>query len=172
MKQIFLILMSFLLFSCSEPEQQTENSYKSKYDVVDRKRFEKLEDELKNFGLISFAYASVVSQQDICDIFEDTADQSDNEEYKKIMAGQLKECDFYRKLYEVVIPNFQNISFTNYNNYYYFEFKDEYSETNLTNQVGIFSNIENCNKFKDSFLEQELGFTSNCKKISKQIFDE
>ena len=167
MRLRFLIssLLVLFLFGCSEPEEKNETNYKSKYNIVDNTKLKKLDNEFRNFGLLSFSYATVVSQQDICDIFEESVSQSNNEELKKIMDGKLKECNFYRKLYEVVIPNFSNINNSNYINHYYFEFRGEDSESSLTNRIGIFLDLENCNKFKEVFLDNELGFTSNCKKL-------
>ena len=52
------------------------------------------------------------------------------------------------------------------NSIFYFKYSDEYSETSLSNNIGIFSNAGKCNKFKDNFLNNDIGFTSKCKNIS------
>lgn len=165
--KIFLILFTILLLlvSCKEPEEKKETNYKSQYDIVNTVKLRKLDEEFKNLGFLSLSYASIVSQQDLCDIFEDTIYQSNNEELRNLMSKKLIECNYYRKLYKIVIPNFENINTSNYINHYYFEFRDDFSDTVLANKIGIFLNLENCNKFKNEFLIQELGFTSNCKKI-------
>ena len=165
MKKLLAIMLLCLLLGCSEKEAKKEVDYKSKYNVVDVVKFE----DFKSYYTLSSSYSKVIVQQDICDVFEET-EQTVSDKNKKLLEelniNLSKNCGFYRKLYETVIPNFKTINLTNSDSYYYFEYRDDDSENNFGNTIGIFSNINNCNKFKNDFLNSEIGFASNCKNIS------
>lgn len=167
MIRVIGILFLLLLLSCNENEAKKETEYKNIYDVLDRSKLETIESKINPISILTITYGSVVNEQMICDIFDSTVKDSDNKkQIEEIMSSSLNACKFYRKLYKQVIPNFKNVSIDNIDRYYYFEFMDENSETNLFNIIGIFSDINNCNNFKNEFLDNEIGFTSNCKKIS------
>ena len=80
---------------------------------------------------------------------------------------QLEKCKFYREVYKKVIPNFESVNLDNVNKYYYFNYSNENSETSFSNVIGIFLDINNCNKTKEEFLDKEMGLTSKCKNITK-----
>ena len=166
MKKLLSILVLSLLLGCSENEPKEEKTYKSKYDVLDVSKFKELETNIRPMGILSYTYSSVVTQQDICDIYENTLNESKSKELlKEFWTSQFEECKFKRKLYEEVISNFKSINSTNANTYFYFKYSDEFSETSLFNILGIFSNLNECNKFKEEFLDKEIGLTSKCKNI-------
>ena len=163
MIKILSIIILGLLLGCSESEQKKETNYKSKYNILDTSKFKDLEPNIRPIMVLSSSYVSVVTQQDICDIFESSA--KENKKLEEMMTSSITKCKFYRELYEEVIPHFKTINATNVSNYFYFKYRDEYSETSLSNTIGIFSNEGKCNEFKDNFLNNDIGFTSNCKNI-------
>ena len=163
MRKLLLITFLSLLLGCSESEQKKETNYKSKYNILDTSKFKDLESNIRPIMVLSTSYVVVVTQQDICDIFESSA--KENKQLEEMMTRSITECKFYRELYKEVIPHFKTINANNVSNYFYFKYSDEYSETNLSNTIGIFSNEGKCNEFKDNFLNNEIGFTSNCKNI-------
>ena len=164
MKQLLSIIILGLLLGCSESEQKEETNYKSKYNIIDTSKFKDLEPNIRPIMVLSSSYVSVVTQQDICDIFESSA--KENKKLEEMMTSSITKCKFYRELYEEVIPHFKTINATNVSNYFYFKYRDEYAETSLSNTIGIFSSEGKCNEFKDNFLNNDIGFTSNCKNIS------
>jgi hypothetical protein len=164
MKKLLAIIVLGLLLGCSENEPKKKVDYKSKYNVVDVAKFENLELNIRPIAILSLSYSRVIAEQDICDIFEETLSDKNKKLLDEMNLNYSKDCGFYRKLYEAVIPNFKTINLTNLNSYYYFEYRDD-SENSFGKTIGIFSNINNCNKFKNDFLDGEIGFTSNCKNI-------
>ena len=166
MKKLLAIVVLGFLLGCSENEPKKEVDYKSKYNVVDAAKFKNLELNITPIAILSLSYSKVIVQQDICDIFEQTVSDKNKKLLDEMNLNLSKDCGFYRKLYEAVIPNFKTINVANSNSYYYFEYRDDDSENNFGKTIGIFSNINNCNKFKNNFLDGEIGFASNCKNIS------
>ena len=166
MKKLLPITFLGLLLGCSENEPKKEAKYKSKYNVVDVTKFEDLESNFKPIAILSLSYFKVIVELDMCDVFEQTVSDNNKKLLDKTNLNLSKDCGFYRKLYEAVIPNFKTINLTNSNSYYYFEYRDDHSENSFGKTIGIFSNINNCNKFKNDFLDGEMGFASNCKNIS------
>ena len=166
MIRVIGVLLLFLLLGCNENEAKKDTEYKSKYDVLETSKFESIESKTNPIAILTLTYGSVVTDQEICDAFDSTVTDSKNKKYlEELMSSSLSECKFHRKLYEHVIPNFKNISLDNAERYYYFEYMTEESDINIANIVGIFSDINNCNNFKNEFLDNEIGFASNCKKI-------
>ena len=167
MKNLFGIIILCLILGCSENKPKEQTSYENKYNILDVSTFRELEKNIRPLMVLSAGYTSVVTQLDICDIYESTVDESKNKKtLKEVMASSLIKCKFYRELYKEVIPNFKTINATNLNNYFYFNYSNEYSESSFTNIIGIFSNEAKCDKFKDNFLNNDIGYTSNCKNIS------
>jgi uncharacterized protein YceK len=170
MKNIFLLIaITLLITGCNERESKEANEesvYKSKYDIVDTSKFENQKSKIDPYGILDITYAVIVSQQGICDILENTFKESENKDLlKEYMMPQLEKCKFYREVYKKVIPNFESVNLDNANKYYYFNYSDENSDTTFSNIIGIFSNIDNCNKAKEEFLDKEMGLTSKCKNI-------
>lgn len=167
MRKIIVIFFLFLLFSCNERESKESNEksgYKDKYNVVDTSKFKSENIETDPYGVLEMTYAVIVSKQSMCDLVEESV--KDNEQMKELMIPMLNECKFYREVYKKVIPNFESVNLVNADKYYYFKYSEENSEDSISNIVGIFSDVDNCNKFKEDFLNKEIGLTSNCKKIS------
>ena len=169
MSKIIVIFFLFLLLSCNERESKEaneESSYKSKYDIVDTSRFESVNSG-SSYGILDMTYISIVSKQDYCDGVDGIAKENkNNKEFISIMGSMLNECKFYREVYKKVIPNFESVNLDTANKYYYFNYSDENSETTFLNVIGIFSDIDNCNKAKEEFLDKEMGLTSKCKNIT------
>jgi len=169
MRKIIVIFFLFLLLSCNERESKEaneESSYKSKYDIVDTSRFESVNSG-SSYGILDMTYISIVSKQDYCDGVDGIAKENkNNKEFISIMGSMLNECKFYREVYKKVIPNFESVNLDTANKYYYFNYSDENSETTFLNVIGIFSDIDNCNKAKEEFLDKEMGLTSKCKNIT------
>jgi len=168
MRKIIVIFFLFLLLSCNEKESNEKSSYKSKYDIVDTSKFENQNSKTDPYGVLDITYAVIVSQQDICDIYNNSFKESKNKGLlQEYMMPQLEKCKFYREVYKKVIPNFESVNLDNVNKYYYFNYSNENSETSFSNVIGIFSNIDSCNKAKEEFLDKEMGLTSKCKNITK-----
>jgi len=168
MRKIIVIFFLFLLLSCNEKESNEKSSYKSKYDIVDTSKFENQNSKTDPYGILDITYAVIVSQQDICDIYNNSFKESKNKGLlQEYMMPQLEKCKFYREVYKKVIPNFESVNLDNVNKYYYFNYSNENSETSFSNVIGIFSNIDSCNKAKEEFLDKEMGLTSKCKNITK-----
>ena len=169
MRKIIVIFFLFLLLSCNERESKEaneESSYKSKYDIVDTSRFESVNSG-SSYGILDMTYISIVSKQDYCDGVDGIAKENkNNKEFISIMGSMLNECKFYREVYKKVIPNFESVNLDTANKYYYFNYSDENSETTFLNVIGIFSDIDNCNKAKEEFLDKEMGLISKCKNIT------
>ena len=171
MKKIIVIFFLFLLLSCNERESKEaneESSYKSKYDIVDTSKFANQDLKTDPWGILDSTYITIVSKQSYCDGMEKIAKEDKNNEQnvvKEVMTAFLDECKFYREVYKIVIPNFESINLDNVNKYYYFNYRDENSETSFLDVVGIFLDINNCNKAKEEFLDKEMGLTSKCKNI-------
>jgi|TARA_E500000305_G_scaffold38405_1_gene29470 hypothetical protein len=168
MRKIIVIFFLFLLLSCNEKESNEKSSYKSKYDIVDTSKFENQNSKTDPYGILDITYAVIVSQQDICDIYNNSFKESKNKGLlQEYMMPQLEKCKFYREVYKKVIPNFESVNLDNVNKYYYFNYSNENSETSFSNVIGIFLDINNCNKTKEEFLDKEMGLTSKCKNITK-----
>ena len=162
-----IIFISLIIVGCNERESNEESSYKSKYDIIDTSKFENQNSKTDPYGILDMTYAVIVSKQEMCDIYESTFKESENKDLlKEYMTPQLEKCKFYREVYKKVIPNFESVNLDNANKYYYFNYSDENSETTFSNVVGIFLDIDNCNKFKEEFLNKEMGLTSKCKNIT------
>ena len=167
MRKIIVIFFLFLLLSCNERESNEKSSYKSKYDIVDTSKFENVNSG-SSYGMLKMTYVVIVAKQEYCDGVDDIANENkDNKEFISIIGSMLNECKFYREVYKKVISNFESVNLDTANKYYYFNYSDENSETSFSNVIGIFSDIDNCNKAKEEFLDKEMGLTSKCKNITK-----
>ena len=166
MRGIIVIIFLFLLSSCNERESNEVSSYKSKYDIVDTSKFENQNSKTDPYGILDTTYIAIWSKQEYCDGVDGVVKENeDNKELISIMFSMQNECKFYREVYKKVIPNFESVNLDNANKYYYFNYSDENSETSFLDVVGIFLDINNCNKFKEEFLDKEMGLTSKCKNI-------
>ena len=168
MKNIFLLIaITLLITGCNERESNEKSSYKSKYDIVDTSKFENVNSG-SSYGMLKMTYVVIVAKQEYCDGVDDIANENkDNKELISIMLSMRNECKFYREVYKKVMPNFESVNLDNANKYYYFNYSDENSETSFSNVIGIFSDIDNCNKAQEEFLDKEMGLTSKCKNITK-----
>lgn len=168
-KFLLLIFISLIIVGCNERESNEQSSYKSKYDIVDTSKFKNQNSKTDPYGILDMTYIATWSKQEYCDGMEKVANErkknTEQNVVKEVMTGFLDECKFYRELYKIVIPNFESVNLDNVNKYYYFNYRDENSETSFLDVVGIFLDINNCNKFKEEFLNKEMGLTSKCKNI-------
>lgn len=189
MKKLLLILICLFIYSCDEPEKKTkseldikEEEFREKFKLESEKLVKLLQLDLEQFvnvEKINFhpgtLFSTVWTGMTMCSPrLLESYKKLDSEkilnelgEKNNLFKFQEKKCSITKDLYEVVKPSFDEIIRTKSipENLYYFTYINRGGESEL-NDIGLFLNLEDCEKYNQFYLTDLKFQTLECKNYS------